>query len=194
MKKSNRIGRGGIALLALFVITLFALTLPAWAQHGGHMGDDGHMGHLGDDGHGSHGMMEHMGTMYSGEMMEQMSMMMDHMDQMLEQMHDYHEQMIDPPTGGMMMHDGQEMGAMMRLSNEMHSMEPYMQGMVTHLRTWMDQVRDQGDAGMSEQMDELATHMNTMMEAGRNVMHSLDSIAGGTPTGHAETDHAAMDR
>ncbi len=182
MNWNRPIGCGVRSLLAIVI-----LAAPVWAQHGG---DDG--GHMDNDGHGTSNMMDHMGQMHSGEMMEQMSMMMDHMTQMVEEMHGFHEQIASSWSEEMMMDGDHSMPAMMEISEEMQSMEPHMEQMLEHLQGWIDQVPEHDMNDMSDPMNELISHMNAMIEAGRNVMGSIGTMTSTHSTSTNEADHSAM--
>ncbi len=178
--------RRSLALLALGLLSTAVAAAPSLAQHGDHMGGGGD-----DHQQGQHeGMGEHMGDMHSDEMMEQMSTMMDHMSEMVGDMHEYHEQL------GSMEHmagaDGNHHDAAMHaMAQGMEEMLPYMDGMVKHMRSFMEEPHD---GHMGEAMEALVKHMDTMLQAGRDVMATIHGMSGdqsGRPSeaGHSTHNH-----
>jgi hypothetical protein len=178
--------RRSLALAAAFLFGTGVTVAPSFAQHGNHMGagDDSHQ----QDQHG--GVTEHMGDMHSGEMMEHMSGMMNHMSQMVGDMHEYHEQFA--AVGQHQQHmsgAGGDHDAMMHaVANSMEEMLPHMDGMLQHMRSFMEKPHDEH---MGKPMEALVEHMDTMLQAGRDVMATLHGISSKRPGKAPEGDHSA---
>ncbi|MGD9546697.1 MAG: hypothetical protein AB7V45_04015 [Candidatus Krumholzibacteriia bacterium] len=164
---------------------LVLVSSPVLAQHGG-------MGGMGDHG-GGHGDM-HGGQMMEGHsgMLEHMDTMMDHMSQMMQQMHESHDQM------GLEGHGHGELSAEDPMSDWMMSMEEGMGNMMPHMESMMRSMHvylDNGESSVGdhhEDMMNVMTNMDRMVEAGRNLMEAMRAMRGepapdtnGNHEGHA---------
>ncbi len=144
--------------LTCLTIGLFLAAGPVLAQHGG----------MHEHQHAQNGPGEAMDMAgMHGEQMGHMSVMMDQMNEMMQQMHGDRAAMLGQDHQGL--HDEMMQG----ISQDMDRMLQAMESMFGHLRNTMDDESVRGDAAAMERMNQMADHLDRMMQAGRGMMATM---------------------